>query len=329
MKNWNFKIASLAAFVIGLIVACGKINTGSAVATYLMLFESCKRTDVSARCDTASENHKIYLAQSENGTNWTLVPGFQSYQGTKPTGVRRGNYLYLFDKSRFVRRYDIVTDNLEEPVAMVFKQTTNLAGPDEYFASPSAILDSTNRITIFYLVGNNTGTDPALCSTATCTKSIRSATEVQDSNGTQFVMDSGTRASFDISNGQSLSEPNILTSTIGYLMLVNQDDQTLARYSPTLKDSYVDISGLPNSILANSVGTEPTGYYNQELGEYWTYLRRIQTDGSYEISRAKHGTLGISLTTANFTTVMTAQSLGLEAGYSVENPVFIYNTNAN
>jgi len=63
-------------------------------APYLMAFHAC---DTSAGIDcNMPMNHKVYLAQSEDGVNWSLVPGWQPFQGSVPDVIRRGDTLYIY-----------------------------------------------------------------------------------------------------------------------------------------------------------------------------------------------------------------------------------------
>lgn len=59
---------------------------------YLMAFHAC---DAAAAECRDPRNHQVYLAQSDDGAQWSLVPGWKPYPGSVPDVIRRGESLGL------------------------------------------------------------------------------------------------------------------------------------------------------------------------------------------------------------------------------------------
>ncbi len=148
---------------------------------YLLAFHVCD-PEVSDCSDP--RNHSVYLAQSDDGGNWSVVPGWETYKGSVPDVIRRGETLYVYTPGK-VRRYDFATETWESPVIVALTDTES-----DSFVDPSLIIDDQDRLVLFYLAGI-IGQDPAGCAPGetSCVKHFRSATEVEGSDGTQFVAD--------------------------------------------------------------------------------------------------------------------------------------------
>ncbi len=58
----------------------------------LMAFHGC--AEGATDCNNPV-NHRIYLAQSENGAQWSLVPGWTPLRGSVPDVFRRGDTAYV------------------------------------------------------------------------------------------------------------------------------------------------------------------------------------------------------------------------------------------
>ena len=69
---------------------------------YLMAYHTCSS---SSSCSDPA-NHTVQLAESNNGSTWTSVPGYNtiSKSGSVPDVITRGDKLYLYSTAG-VRRY--------------------------------------------------------------------------------------------------------------------------------------------------------------------------------------------------------------------------------
>jgi len=281
---------------------------------YLLAFHACD-PDVSD-CH-GPRNHRIYLAQSDDGANWSVVPGWETYKGSVPDVIRRGDTLYVYTPDE-VRRYDFATETWESPVSV---KLTDTESPDG-FVDPSLIIDDQDRLVLFYLVGIM-GQDPAGCAPGetSCVKHFRSATEVEGSNGTEFVADSGDRVQVTITPPSTASDPDIFYDGNRYVIYIARGQSIQVYTSQTLLGDYTLLSGLPDGYLTYVVGIG-SGYFDQATSRYWTYGHTFEGI----IRRAVHASLDESLSDSDFTTVLTGSSIGLGASYLVNSPGFAVNT---
>jgi hypothetical protein len=281
---------------------------------YLLAFHACD-PDVSD-CHSP-RNHRIYLAQSDDGANWSVVPGWETYKGSVPDVIRRGDTLYVYTPDE-VRRYDFATETWESPVSV---ELTDTESPDG-FVDPSLIIDDQDRLVLFYLVGI-IGQDPAGCAIGetSCVKHFRSATEVEGSNGTEFVADSGDRLQVTITPPSTASDPDIFYDGNRYVIYIARGQSIQVYTSQTLLGDYTLLNTLPDGYLTYVVGIG-SGYFDQATSRYWTYGHTFEGI----IRRAVHASLDESLSDSDFTTVLTGSSIGLGASYLVNSPGFAVNT---
>ena len=68
--------------------------------SYLMSFHTCA-TGVTD-CNNPS-NHIVQLAQSADAISWSMVGGWQSYEGSVPDVFRRGDTIYVYSTSGLLR----------------------------------------------------------------------------------------------------------------------------------------------------------------------------------------------------------------------------------
>ena len=322
-SHWN-KVCGLfiimgAASLVTILVASadgpGNIEPAPGISgAYLLAFHACD-PDVSDCNDP--RNHRVYLAQSDDGVNWSVVPGWETYKGSVPDVIRRGDTLYVYT-SDSVRRYDFATETWESPVSV---ELTDTEAPDG-FVDPSLIIDDQDRLVLFYLVGI-IGQDPAGCAPGetSCVKHFRSATEVDGSDGAQFVADSGDRAQVTIVPPSTASDPDIFYDGSRYVLYISRGQSIQVYTSQTLLGDYTLLSTLPDGYLTYVVGIG-SGYFDQATSRYWTYGHTF--DGI--IRRAVHASLDESLNESDFTTVLTGSSIGLGASYLVNSPGFAVNT---
>jgi hypothetical protein len=295
---------------------------------YLLAFHACNAATTDCR---GPQNHQTYVAQSNDGATWTVIPGYLPYGGSVPDLVRRGNTLYVFTvspPSRFridvgqLRRYRIDTDTWESPVDVRMAQGS---GANEMFVDPSPTVDDRGRIVLFYMVGQSGG-DPAHClpGQASCIKLFRSATEVEGSDGTHFVVDPGNRAEVTIAGADTAADPDIFSGPQGYVMYVSRGPSVQAMSSSDLRGTYANIAGLSNGLLVTESGGIPAGHYATTTGQYWTYVHQSQGAVAV-IRRAEHAGLSTPVADSQFSTTLTGSSAGLGATFVVESPGFAVN----
>lgn len=286
----------------------------SNLGPYLMSFHACDKA--TADCNNP-QNHRVYLAQSADGANWTLVPGWTPFPGSVPDVIARGNTLYIYTARGEVTRYDLSTKTQTTPVRFT------ISGVNEGVVDPSLILDDQGRLVMFFLYGQ-IGGDPASCLSgqSTCQKRFGSATEVAGSNGTQFSLDSGDRATVTLNTSGAIrtaSDPDIFFDGSQFVLYISHGPSISVWTSSQLKGSYVKLAD-----LSNGTGGIPSGHYDAESARYWTY-GHTQTNGVSVIGRAVHATLSRTLAEADWATVMSGQSIGLTATTNVESPGFAVN----
>ena len=279
-----------------------------------MSFHTCD-----ASC-TGFQDHMVNLAESDDGLNWSLVPNFLPYSGSVPDVIVRSSKLYVYTPGQ-VKRYDKATgwwDTNPVPVSIV-----DIAGNPISYVDPSAIIDSSGNIVLFFLNSTGITGDPAGCNgNYPCTKYFESAVEVNGSDGTQFVMQGGHRASITLNNSpQSASDPDIYFDGSDYILYISQGQSVLACWSSTMHGSYQSFLIYPSNFLTNAGGI-PCGNYDNASAMYWTYIH-ANVSGNTVIQRQTHTDFSSAL--ANFTTVISGPLIGQPASTKTESPGFCTN----
>lgn len=269
---------------------------------YLMSFHTC--APGSADCNNPA-NHIVQLAQSADGSSWSLVGGWQSYKGSVPDVFRRGNTLYVISTSGLTR-VDMTTGATTTSTVTLNEGT---------FVDPSLAQLPDGRLILFFLPGVP-GQDPAQCAAgeASCVRQIRSAVEVAGSDGARFVVDAGARVSETITSG-AFSDPDIFFNGTEWVLYVSRGPSVHAYTSSSLQGSYAF-----KAVVSNSLGGVPAGL-QLAGGTIATYVHS-SVGASTEIRRATSatGTSPIS----SFQTTLTAQSIGL--GTHAESPGLAVNS---
>ncbi|MBI4592200.1 hypothetical protein HY733_02015 [Candidatus Uhrbacteria bacterium] len=286
-----------------------------AVENYLMVFHACDedRED----CDEP-RNHEVHLAQSDDGEEWSLVPSWETFDGSVPDVIRRDDTLYVYTASQELVRYDIGTTQQEDPVEV------EVEGLDEGFVDPSLYLNEDGLFVLFFLYGQEGG-DPAQCQDDEdeCTKYIGSATEVEGSDGEEFELDDGYRAVVHItedSSTQSVSDPDIFVDDEQYVLYISYGPSISAWISDELQGEYEEV----DSLVSNGSGGIPSGYWDEDEGEYWTYTHLSTSGNPTTIRRAVHDDFE-TVSGSHWDTVISGESIGLGESYSVESPGFAVN----
>ncbi len=288
------------------------LQSSNLTGKYLMVFLACSGSN----CNNPM-NHMTYLAQSNDGSNWTLVQGFKPYYGSVPDLVRRGGNLYIYNPGLgaypgFVTTYNISTGSQSQPSPVILEYPNGTISPTS-FVDPSPILNGNGTIILFYLP-NIMGQDPAQCPVgqSSCTKDIMSATEVKGSNGTKFIIDPGVRIGININSPSTASDPAIFEGPSGYILYVSEGQSVVAFTSQRLQGNYTAIQSLPGGVLVpQGVGGVPEGYYDPSTKQYWTYT------GTGPIRLAVTNNLDSQIQSSAFVTVVSGCKI-VELGCSYD-----------
>ncbi|NDA12458.1 MAG: hypothetical protein EBZ15_07450 [Actinobacteria bacterium] len=176
----------------------------------LMAFHGC--VEGATDCNNPV-NHRVYLAQSDDGAQWSLVPGWTPLRGSVPDVFRRGDTAYVISTGG-VARVNMTTGS-------VTVEEVSVRGGDLY-VDPSLAQLPDGRLVMFYLPGI-IGQDPARCAPgeSSCVKFIKSAVEVPGSQGTEFIPDPGVRVQEAITQG-SFSDPDVFFNGSTWVLYVSK-----------------------------------------------------------------------------------------------------------
>jgi len=296
-------LAALAVLV-GLFAAAAPVSAAVTVPIqpYLMSFHTC--APGASDCNNPN-NHIVQMAQSADGSNWSLVGGWQSYKGSVPDVFRRGNTLYVFSTSGLMR--------IDMSTGATTTSTVTLNGGT--YVDPSLAQLPDGRLILFFLPGI-LGQDPAQCAAGqtSCVREIKSAVEVAGSDGTRFDVDPGARVSETITGG-AFSDPDIFYNGTEWVLYVSRGPSVHAYTSGSIQGSYTF-----RGVVSNNLGGVPAGLQFAD-GSIVTYVH-TSSGASTEIRRATSaaGTSAIP----SFQTSLTAQSLGL--GNHAESPGLALNS---
>lgn len=281
---------------------------------YLMAFHACD--GAKAECNNPRA-HEVYLAQSNDGVAWEVVPGWQSYTGSVPDVIRRENTIYVYTPNSVVRCSLTAVCSAPEAV--------RISGLSAGFVDPSLTMNDDGQLVLFFLYGEK-GADPAQCPSGqtTCIKRIGSATEVDGSNGTQFVLDEGDRATITLNANElrSASDPDIFFDGTQYVLYVSHGSSIAVWTSSNLQGTYTRVN---SSYLSKNTGGIPSGFFDNATGRYWTYAHTKAQNGVSVIRRATHTTLTKQLAESDWQAVLSADDIGLNATVNVESPSFARN----
>ena len=313
--------------------ACSKGDAGTtqpkeqtpqiAFGKYLMSISSC---DTAVLDCHSPQNHEVYLAESENGLAWSLVPEWEPYPGSVPDIIRKENKLYVYDR-QYLTKYDLVSNTQDEhvpgPMGKDFSKQVTVEGLGAAgYVDPSLIKDDAGRLVLFFMHGL-LGADPAQClpEESSCVKYFGSATEVDGSDGKRFKLDDGHRASITVGDGahRGASDPDVFFDGDQYVLYISHGTAISVWTSPSLKGNYSHVGD-----LSDTEGGVPAGYYHQNTGKYWTFSH-ITQDGVTVIRRANHSDLASVLNAQKCIDVISAPILGLPSTRDTGSPGFTVN----
>lgn len=269
---------------------------------YIMAFHTC----ASGACAGPSQ-HQTYLAESNDGATWTLVPNYTTYLGSVPDLVTRGNKLYIYNPGK-VTRYDKTTNTWSAATTV----SVTLSSVTQNYVDPSPILDANNKIVLFYLNSTGLSGDPATCSSYPCTKYFDSAIEVDGSDGTQFTQQAGHRYQVTINSGTA-SDPDIFTNGSTYYLYISRGNNTSVHTSTSLHGTYTDVSGLTNSYITTQGGI-PAGIWDGT--QFQTFVHA--NVGSTVIRRQAHA--GFTSQLNSMSTIITGNGFGFGSNSTAESP---------
>lgn len=299
-----------------------KITTPT--APYLMVFNTCDTAQTDSCSDPSS--HMFYLATSEDGVKWDLLPDWPATSGSVPDIIRRDDTLYIYtagNGSNLIR-FHLDTNKVEAPTSINISNS----GSNVNFVDPTLIVDDNGDLVIFFLFSESNG-DPATCpeGESTCTKLIGSATEVEGSDGTEFTLNTGERITVTVdstSEYKAASDPDIFYDGSNYLIYLSRGSSVSAWVSRTLHGTYALIPTHPDDLLLDRTGGVPAGFYDSSKSQYWTYAHITQGDVTV-IRHAVHDDFDEELLESELSTVISGTSLGLGASISVSSPGFTKN----
>ncbi len=285
---------------------------------YLMSFHACD----TAKADCFDpRNHNVYLAQGDDGKNWSIVPGWLAYSGSVPDVIRRGNTIYIYTPGQ-VTRYNTETRVFQGPFQVSIKT-------GETFVDPSFIVDEQGRLVMFFLYGRM-GSDPAGCppGQSKCQQRFGSATEVAGSDGSQFTLDEGDRAIVEIvetSRLRSASDPDIFFDGQQFVLYISHGPSLSLWTSAQLRGTYKKNTAFADELFVSGGSGIGAGHYDAASKQYWTYGHRPSGNQPTMIYRAVHSDFSRQLGQGDFAPVITGASLGLSATTHVESPGFAVN----
>jgi hypothetical protein len=162
---------------------------------------------------------------------------------------------------------------------------------------------------------------------ATCARRIGSATEVEGTDGAEFVLDDGDRLSVSVGAGtpfQSVSDPDISPDGRDMYLLLSHGSWMTAWTSLDLRGAYRQLNVPPMGFLTAGSGGVGAGHFDASSSNIWLCAHVRQQVGMV-IRRAAVKDLARQLEESDWTTVLTGEGLGLGQGVNVESPGFAVN----
>jgi hypothetical protein len=266
-------------------------------------------------------NHRVYLAESDDGVKWSAVEGWKPYPGSVPGLVRRGNTLYIYSAGpNPLMRLRLDTGMTEGPLAV------SVPGLEAGLVDPSPVVDEQGRLTLVFLPGKM-GSDPAGCPPGqpTCMQRFLSATEAPGSDGSRFDLDPGERAVVRLGGPgepRSASDPDVFFDGSRWVLYISHGAGTSAWTSSSLRGAFTKVGD-----LTAAGGGVPCGHFDAASQRYWTFAHTAR-NGVTVIRRAVHSSLSAALAENEWQTVLTGPDLGLLAKAGVESPDVIALTDA-
>ena len=257
--------------------------------------------------------HETWLLESDNAEEWSMVPGFEGFIGSVPEVITRGSEIILYNPGK-MRAYDLESGTVRG-ASVTIKDS---AGAEVRYVDPSASLDDSGLIVLFFLNSTDTppGVDPAAGSDP---KDFDSAVEIEGSLGTEFVLSEGHRVQVQG------SDPDTFFDGEEFVLYVSRGQSTLAFVSDSLEGEYAAIEGLEGDSFLTHEGGIPAGHYDESSASYWTYVHSNTVAGTV-VRLAVHDSLSSALGEEAFETLLSGTDLGYDSEHGVESPAFAVNT---
>jgi hypothetical protein len=252
---------------------------------YVLVFHHC----LTAEFDCFDPMlHKISLAHSKDGQNWTIQDEFSSLRGSVPDIVLRGEDFWI---------YALPESYLIDASSLKIKQRNGVRVFDSnnnrrIQVDPSPIIDEQGRIVLFFLEGIP-GIDPARCPQhQPCTKRFLSATERKGSHGMIFDLDDGIRLNLPIMGNEFASDPDIFVGKDDlFYMYISRGQGTQVFVSDRLRGTYKETGW-----LTKNNGGVACGHYDKETDTFWSYTsKNVPQPWIQEIRYEKHKNVDTSI----------------------------------
>ncbi|MBF0572839.1 MAG: hypothetical protein HQK69_03660 [Desulfamplus sp.] len=276
--NKNFVSIILMSLTFGTILLLPSYNWAatcidSKISDYSYLLSFHAHTPENSQ----PQNHKIYLAGSNDGLSWTLIDNFEPISGSVPELVYYNNAIYIFHTGqKHVAKLNDCLEVIEEN-SVSLSSSTDSGG----YVDPSLIV-SEQDLYLFYLPGI-IGQDPASCSSFPCVKAIHSAI-ANNSNLTSFTQSPGDRVNVTLNSG-GMSDPEIVKRADGtYLLYLSSGSNVWLFTSSALNGEYVSPDGAKNRVISNNSGGVP-GAIALDNNDVWLYVSK-NINGKEVIRRA-------------------------------------------
>ncbi len=286
--------------------------------TYVMSFTGCN--SATSNCSDP-RNQTTYLAQSNDGSSWSLAPAAFTPVTASSSGVvvRNGN-VYVYGVTDFVNETSQLFE-YSEATGQMTKSAVSISGlPSGYgFVDPDPILTTDGSIVmVFYMMCAGITPSPSCSSTSR----IESATEVAGSDGTRFTMDPGDRLVTANGSGNAATgttDPDVCFDGHQYVMYVLENGTTVAYSSPSLQGSY---SYLATVFAPSGNPAAPPGcLFDPATGTYFLYEALGSGPGSTPvIQRASTTSAAASFPISSWQTVAGASAFGLASTVQLNFP---------
>jgi FG-GAP-like repeat len=297
---------------------------------FIMSFFACTPGSCLPTQDT------IYLAQSNDGVNWSLVPGYPTQNGSVPTPVRRGDTLYVYyvnpiGSTVSVQKFHYSSGTWDAPVQITLNDPIGYGS----LVDPTAIIDANGKINLAYTSAlANVNYEAGGCppGQTTCVQHFRLATEDSASDGTSFTSSGPDLVSVPLGGaGQPdhAADPSLFQAGTQFVLTLslatlsgNSPNSVVTLYTaPSLSGPYTLSSTLPNGVLIPNPAGVGSGYFNNQLQQYWTYVQAAGGLGPLTvISRAVKTSLSQQIQISDLTQVMSSTSLGIGSNISLQHP---------
>ncbi len=306
---------------LGLLLGCSVSWAQSVTGSYLMSFHSCDKS----LCEVDPMHHTVRLVESDDLLAWSPVTDFpEDVVGSVPdvVSVAGEAYVYFLDvKSDPYYPQVIVMNQTDGASEQRHFEILDSFGATVAFVDPSAILDSSGNIVLFYVKH----TTPGGCASYPCTLAVHSATEDRTTvyRGTSFSEDPGQRYSVTFPTLGHITDPDVFESASGgYLMLVAHGTEVWAFQNTSLNTGrYSPISALsssPNRLIYGQ--TVPSGIYATIAGSSAYYIFAHSVSSPSHIRASIQSSISGPLYASDFDTVMT----GGKYGAPINTPAFTY-----